>query len=351
MPTNPQLLTLATVVLAHAASAQRSSDVHGSLRTPAYDTTFITSYYDNFVITALMRTQGNEVELTGRNEKSISYSTNDVVQYGFGLDLRWFTIEAAFSVPYLSTPDATKGITSSNGIGFGLTGRKWWFRNFLSRSEGYHVLEPWAYDSLWQPEMNHPYRRDLEQTTYMASINHGFNGARYSHNAALWQLERQRRSAGSWTAGATLWISEMKADSTLIPFQLQSEFNDTTQFIRMQRFIIGVTGGYTHTFVFLRKAFLNLMLVPGITATQHNYAIPRLGDVSTEWVVGGYAEGRFSMGYNAEQWYVALSGSTYAASSSVGEQVDLGTTFSSVRLATGIRLRKPNIPMLRKVGL
>ena len=185
--------------------------------------------------------QGSSISVSRKDGAELEYSTNTPVQIGLALDYRWLAVEATFSVNGSGGLDPRAGPTSSTGLGFGYTGRSWWFRNFFRRNTGFHVSDPEMVDPDWEEGEDLPYRADISNTTYMASINHGFNWRRFSYSAAIWQLERQKRSAGSWTAGATFWYSRTECTGGLLPEYQRELYEATSDASLLRRWMGSIT--------------------------------------------------------------------------------------------------------------
>lgn len=319
-----------------------------STKGPDHDTAYVRSYRDDLVISPVMVHQGSSLTLARSTGEDLRYATNTPVQYGLALDYKWLGIEYTATIAGLGQPDGAKGPTETSGLGFGYTGRRWWFRNSFRWSKGYHLEDPGAVDPEWVQGSPHPHRDDMESLTYMASLNHGFNAERYSHTAALWQMERQQRSAGSWTAGGTFWYTRNAADGALAPPNTGITFNAPTSVGAVRRMIWCVTGGYTHTFAFWKHGFLNMMLVPGLGAQQQRLFDVDDGTVATGWDVATTLEFRMGAGYVGDRWYAALSVFSYQSAGSVEQEVILNNGFTSARFAAGYRIKgmRPLLPAL-----
>ena len=323
-----------------------------TLAGPNYDTAYITSYRDKFVVSLVNTLNSGSLSITQKNtNQSLDYATNLANNWGFGVDYKWFTFEYTTYIPGMSSSDPNKGVTDHFNLGFGITGRKWWFRNFVANYKGYYVSNPTAVDTAWVPTEPFPVRSDLGSVTYLASINRGFNYRRYSHNAFLWQLERQKKSQGSWVGGATFWYNRVYADSSLVPAFLTKEYADKANFNRVDRYIISVNGGYSYTLSIWKKGFISGLLVPGITMQRQTFKLTDGQKLDTDWGLGAMVEFRFGIGYNGDTWYTALTYGNYVAAGSLTPDVNLGSGSGVLRFAVGIRLKGLNNAFLKKFGL
>lgn len=334
-------------------SAQFWDFVHRTLNgdtsaAPAYDTAYIRSYRDDLVLSPVAAYQGNSIDLWRKDGGRLSFRTNTPVQVGLGLDYKWLGVEATFTLPGISGSNADHGTTKASGIGFGYTGRRWWFRNFWRYCQGFYAADPQLVDPDWQEGEPYPYRADLESRTYMASLNRGFNPRRYSYNAAIWQMERQKKSAGSWTMGATFWYWRAESSSSLIPPEELALYRAELGVRRVRRWLFSFTGGYAYTWVFGRHGFLNAMVVPGIGAQQQKLEGVNGAEAESGWALAGTLELRAGTGYVGDRWYASFTANSYQSTGEVAPEARLGSTFVNMRLALGWRFQhiKPVLPRL-----
>lgn len=316
---------------------------------PDHDTTYIVSYRDDLTPSFVATTQASRIALRRKDGGHLTYATNTPAQYGLCIDYKWISVEATFTVPGLSRFDESTSPTEAQGIGFGFTGRRWWFRNFFRNTKGFHITEPGLVDPGWQEGHPYPFREDIRNFTYMASLNRGFNARRYSHNAAIWQIERQKRSAGSFTAGATFWYGRTGWEGSLVPVELQQAFETpTVNANTVERWIVTVTAGYAHTFSLWEHGFINAMVVPGVGSQHQRVRVTQGVDVASGWDLAATAELRIGAGYVGDRWYAALTANTYRSTGGITADAEMATSFVSTRFAAGWRFKniKPLIPAL-----
>ena len=346
-------LVLPSLALALHGQAQFWDTVYRILngdtsKGPDHDTAFVVSYRNDLVLSPVMFHQQNTLSLQRRDGGDLTFSTNTPIQYGLALDYKWLGVEYTATIPGISTLDTARGTTESQGVGFGYTGRSWWFRNFIRSSKGYYALDPELLVPGWEQGNPYPVRSDLENVTYGATLNHGFNHRRYSQTAALWQMERQKRSAGSFTAGATFWYSRTRSSGRILPPNEQGEYLTPVPVAEVRRWTVSLTGGYAHTFAFWQHGFLNIMLVPGIGAQEQEVRGDDGSSLNSGWSVAGTGELRTGLGYVADTWYIGLTTFSFVSTGEVLEDVRLGTGYGNLRLAAGWRIKGagPFIPAL-----
>ncbi len=320
---------------------------------PIYDTNYIKSFRDYLVVTLVSSTNSNTVGVSDSLGELVDFSANLPTSFGIGVDYKWFTAEYTSSFGNLGDPK--KGETSSRSVSFGLTMRKIWFRNFYQRMQGYHMEDPTYINPEFNPQVdNYPYRPDIRTTIYYASINYGFNYKRYSHMASMWQLERQRKRAGSFTAGISYAYNSYGADSALIPTAFQDLFSSQDFVVGYFRNMIGLNVGYLYTLSFGNdgKFFISLALIPGLSY-QFERAYFDNGTSKSLNGIGVHAEIRSSLGYNGDKWYVTTSFAAYVIASSFEGRNPGSVGYGFGRFVVGYKIKMPETksPFLKKIGL
>lgn len=337
----------ATVLAQAQAGGKLRQLLNGdSLAPPDHDTAYISTYRSNLVISAVSNYAMADVDIEQNKGKDMGFSANNTARYGLGLDYKWLGVEATFNIPAWSSYDASLGKTTSRGFGLGYTGRRAWGRAFVNTTKGYYLNNPEAWTGTPDPVV----RPDLSSRTWLLSVNYALSGKRrFSQKAALTQMERQKKSAGTFVAGLSAWITDIGADSSLLRPALVDSLHLASGFSGLHRWLAGAIFGYAHTFVFWHKGYIHAALVPGLTFVKQEITTPA-GQLRGSGVAG-VTEMRLGAGFNGNRWYLALTTSYFYSTTPIAEQLNLGTNYGFVRLALGIRLGDPGIKALGAVGL
>jgi hypothetical protein len=349
------LVTIALSIFFFATKAQiKNIFVHDTSLGPSYDTSYIKSFRDNFVLTFVTSANSNIVGTSDSLGNDYDFATNLPTSFGLGFDYKWLTLELTSSFGNLGDPK--KGETEATSFSFGLTMRKLWFRNFFQHMRGYHLENPTIINPGFDPQTdNYPYRPDVTTTVYFASINYGFNYRRYSHMASLWQLERQRKSAGSFTAGLSYAYNTYSADSALVPRAFQERFENQQFVLGYIKNVVGINLGYLYTLALGNdgRFFISLALIPGLSYQHERAFYDNDLPAQTFNGAGVHAELRGSLGYNGDKWYVAASLAGYAIASAFEGQNPSSVGYGFGRLAIGYKFTLPETksPFLKKFGL
>jgi hypothetical protein len=324
------------------------------LKDPGYDTSYIKSFRDDLVVTLVSASAGNEISATDKSGKNITFSTNLPTSYGIGLDYKWLTFEYTSSFGRTGPPE--KGYTQMKSLGFGLTTRKFWFRNFYHNTQGYYLKNPEYFNPDFNPATDiYPFRNDVRSSVYYATLNYGFNHRRFSNMAAIWQLERQKKSAGTFTAGVSFSIADYKSDSALFPEQFENTFDETEAITDFEFKLYGINAGYLHTFSFgkNRECFVSLTLIPGLSYQIGTAHFEEKNQPLKKQTFGLHTEGRIVAGYNGDKWYSSITAISYVVSS-VFEGTNpfsQGYTFGRIAIGYKITMKETKSPFLKKLGL
>ncbi|MBK6752758.1 MAG: DUF4421 family protein [Flavobacteriales bacterium] len=318
---------------------------------PKYDTSYVKSYRNNVVVSLVTAYADASIDLSDTNGHELAYTTNNAERYGFGLNYKWLSAEFTFGVPLLDAPDPALGKTTSRGFGLGMTGRRIWARLGWSEHSGFYLEN--TREIVPGSDGTDPLivRRDLEDRHFVGTFDYAFNfKRRYSQNATLYQMERQKRSAGTLIAGASIWNTRIRADSSLVPFALLDTFPSEARFTELRRWIVGTNIGYTHTFSFWKKGFINAAVVPGFSVQF--LRLQSAEGVGTDHTTpGGSLAIRMGAGFNGDRWYTALTMNVLVHSGMASEAVQLSLMQAWARFAIGIRFPGPNWHRLERWGL
>lgn len=342
------LLIISLSVLFNTANSQQEE-------IPEYDTSYIESYRDYMVITLVSIWNSSSVYITDNNGKTIDFTTDRPWDFGFAFDYKWLTFEYSNNINrnYHKTANVN---TKARSFGFGLTGRKFWFRNFWKKYKGYYMANPYYNDEPFDPTVdNYPQRNDLSTSIYFANLNYGFNYKRYSNMASMWQLEKQKKSAGSFTAGLSYANIRYKADSTLVLKKWRDNFEDDALIKSYSLNLIGLNAGYLHTFaMFKRKRlFLSGALIPGLSYQWAKAKLENnLPEVNKE-MIGFQTNIRIVLGYNCNRWYTSLSGNLYVITNNISENSSISQDYTFIRFMVGYKFKVKNssVPFFSKIGL
>jgi hypothetical protein len=164
-------------------------------------------------------------------------------------------------------------------------------------------------------------------------------------------MERQKRSAGTWVAGASFWHTRLAADSSMVPSTDSVAFLPAAHVQGARRMVIGASIGYTHTFVFWHTGFIHASLLTGAASRDQLLQLDGRNERISSKGASSLTELKVGAGYNGDHWYTALTTAFYLNADDGKDEVSLGSLYGSVRFAVGMRFGRPNIRGMDKLGL
>lgn len=318
-----------------------------------FDSSYIRRFENRLVVRYISEYQYTELNYAPSNFGELAYMTNNPMNYGVGVDYKWLSLEYTTRVPF-DPPEREYGTTQLTGFGLGISTRKFWFKSFYQSNKGFYLDETdkWIPGYTESHNGNFYQRQDLQTQTYFAALTYGFNHRKFSNNAALYQLEQQTKSAGTFALGLAVAHNSHQADSNIIPRRSEKQF-EFNLLESSSLLSIGITGGYLHNFVWGdgKNWFCSLAILPGFLYQSGTVKLESENEKKfTSWS-GEYAEGRLSFGFNGEKWLTGLSARAFSMVGS-DEINPLQITYSYAQFFIGYRfsIRETRNPLLKKLG-
>lgn len=318
---------------------------------PTYDTTYIRQYRNKWCVTLIGSRRDFFVHITNpsSSKQTLTYSPKNHYGWGIGIDYKWFTLEFIKRINASPSPSRNYLWKNNFGIRLGLTRQKLWFNSFYQQYKGMNInFKGDSLNSINGADLPTA-RNDIFTYSLHFSLNYGFNHHRYSQMAALWQIDRQLKSAGTVIIGLSSLIYHIKADSTLVPTRLNRYFNRESLFVKSSTKKIGINIGYAHNFVIWKQFFIHLSFIPTLAYQYRRYDLVKEEDIIAKGISFS-TESRFITGYNGEKWYggFALSNYSFTENSPI-KGAGAVINYNFFRWFVGIRL-KPllKIPFLDK---
>lgn len=306
-----------------------------------YDTNFVKSYRDVLNITFVGINRNLDISVKNSNDvlRSINYSTKNGMSFGFGLDYKWLGIEFSTKLGFLNNKEPKKLNTEKFGLRVGLTGRKFWFNGTLQRYKGLHISNPTIFDSnYFTNNYFYPARPDIISLALFGSLYYSFNNKRYSNLAATFQLEKQKKSAGTFLTGISASLNNVSAEKSLVPDNLKPFYKNQILLNESSTKGICLNFGYAHNFIIKKHFFINLALIPGF-GIQSNSSKNELNEESFyRRKLGLMVDARFSIGYNGDLFYAGIlnTSNSFIGNEKRGGLLDFD--YSYYRFFVGIRL-------------
>lgn len=307
------------------------------------DTLYIRSFRRQPHLTFEFARKIQSVEIRSPLEEQlvIRYLPNSLFNFIGSFDYRWLSL----SLGLVKIPaDPANGVTSQFSLRASLNGKRVWNTNFLQVYNGFYLQNPDQIDpsgDLAKSDLR--IRPDIQSITLFSNLAYCFNPERFSYRAALWQLDRQEKSAGSFVLGASYRLNVLISDSSLglIPMAVKSHFEPARRVTSQRLSNLTVHGGYIHTFVFRKYWFITLYLLPGISSQGGAYlAEDGMERRFTSRMVFAN-EFRFIAGYNHDSWFTGISTHTLSFSGNRKTEIWVDHNYNWFRIFAGFRFGTP----------
>lgn len=311
-----------------------------------YDSNYVKTYYDKLCVTTYGEVGNYQLDLYNKenSDESLSYTSNAPISYGLGLDYKWLTLAYSYAFAQLDKGEVADNYTSVRSLGVGITMPRFWFRTFYQRLKGLDYNELDAENN----SIIYGRRDDINGNILLASFNYVFNHKKYSHNATLWQLDQQLKSAGTFTVGLATAIYSIYADSSLIPPPLKNSFVKEADIRNAitQNYVI--TGGYLHTFVIKKRGFIHLSFIPGFCLQKTTADLSSGQQAISRFQPEFYTESRLAVGYNGEKFYGGVNSVGYFFTNNAFDAI-IEHNYGVFRVFFGMRMPcKLKLPFTRK---
>ncbi len=304
-----------------------------------YDTNYVDSYYDHYLhATALSVLQNQDIAISNARDKvNVNFSPNTAFRFGFGLDYRYLSLEFSQTINAIDAPNPRKGNTQNFSLRLGVTGRRLLGSMLIQSYKGVYMSNPQEVYPNWSQPNTYPLRGDIISEVILGSLNYFFNHSKYSTMASLWQIDRQKKSAGSFTAGLTMSKARIKADSSFIPFATVVASNPYERLKEGNNYLFGINGGYGYNFILGKRFFVNGLIIPGI-----DFQITKSTNISnisseSQLKIGYHGDLRLIAGYNGERYYGGAHYSNYYMVNRVESDVDVNLFNGYFRIFFGRR--------------
>ena len=262
-----------------------------------HDTSYIKSYADRISIKILANNKFNSFSLWDPSLKSsISYRPDLGVNFGIGATYKWLALDLSTSLGF-----SERNISNSKYRDF--QGRILTSKHYLRFRYQYyfgykiHYLSGYDIDQLDEYET----RKDIRTLQFGMQYLYSFNYGKFSLKAPFAMNDRQKKSAGSFIAGAGFQMYTLDADSSLIPNESALLSSERHYFSELNMVSLTANFGYMYSFVIKGRFFITLGLIPGIGIKHGDY---RAGNrVPINSALALMAKTMNAIGYNGNRIY------------------------------------------------
>jgi hypothetical protein len=270
-----------------------------------YDTNYIKSYRDLVHIALVGVNKQTGVTFANVNSTyDLNFATNNPFGFGMSVDYKWVTFEYTKTFGGLELRTAKKGESDAFSFSFGLTGRRLRMDFFVRSTTGFYLKNIEDYDPDWfNHNTRYPHFDSLSNVTLALSVYYTFNHKKYSNTAALWQIDQQKKSAGSFVLG---FLTNLEGISTTQPLMLNDTLltnNVYPNFKEGASIKVGLSGGYMHTFVILKRFYIHGAIIQGFLYSRGVTDFYNQQETRIYNSMGISLYSRLTAGYNGNRFY------------------------------------------------
>lgn len=307
------------------------------------DTNYIESYYNDLIIRLYSGEKTHSLYLSDMNTPyRLKYLPNGYFNLGAGVNFRSFGLSLATKIPIFQNSINRHGETKRFGIQSYIYSSKFTVDLLTSFLKGYYLVNSPDHFSNYTKDKEYQ-RPDISSANIGVSINYIFNNEHFSYRAAFSDTERQKRSAGSLIAGGSVISYQTKADSSIVPREIGSNyFRKSRDISEFGVLAINANIGYAYSLIFLKHGICTLSYILG-AGVQDNTFDRELNEVISHWRFSMNHSIRVGVGYRFNRYYLRLGiirSTQYTNLKYNDLSIGNGTNFMQVSLGKRFTLRK-----------
>lgn len=282
---------------------------------PVDSTTVTDRYIDHsnqLLLKVMSVVKSNDLEIVNKNnEQSISLKPYGISSLGFGFNYKWLGLSIAFGLPATPEEEEIYGKTKRFDFQLNIYSKKFVIDVFSQQYSGYHVANPTELIPNWNDSI-FPKRESMETISMGIGGYYVFNYKKLSYKAAYVRNAVQKKSAGSFLLGGFYNLDYggfPRGDtSSFVPDYFPKEVQDSLPIDAYMSRSVGVSFGYTYTFVFFKRFFINLSLLPGVGSKS--LTVYKSGEEIKETSPAGRFNARVALGYENKHFLIGLTSNT-----------------------------------------
>jgi len=234
------------------------------------------------------------------SDNELNYKTNSKLGLGIGATYRSLTLNLAYGFSFLNK-DKGQGKTKGLDLQLHLYPNKWAIDLLGTFRKGYY-LDP--KDNSGLTLVNYYQRPDVKREIVGFSVFRVPNSNKFSYQAALTQIDWQKKSAGSLLFGGEIYYGNIKGDSALVPNKVSNIYSQAG-ITKVNFFSIGPGVGYAYTFVISKHFFIT---GSGIANLNVDYSTEeKASDKNNTVALTPDFVYKGAFGYNSATWSVSAN--------------------------------------------
>ncbi|TAE70162.1 MAG: DUF4421 domain-containing protein [Bacteroidetes bacterium] len=312
-----------------------------SLKNKTNDTTHVDSFYSNICLTGLLVGRTFDFTISHpylknvSNTPTVNYTTVLPANVGLAFDYKWLSLEYTVGLQTGINQEASW----QRSFRTGLTGKRIWAKVFWQEYRGFKNLALDTITTLPNTPQVSNLRNDIYAQMAYVSVMYAFNKKTYSHLASMFQVDRQRKSAGTWAAGISYVRNYIQADSALIQYNYEKK-DANLDIKRVGSGFVSLQGGYAHTFVIRAKWFFHFSLFPAISMQNNHIRFVNERFQRFTFVYGFNNEFQSSFGFNNDKFFAGIKIKSLMFIDNLDNDGFYSYNLTQFRFFVGLRLHK-----------
>lgn len=299
-----------------------------------YDTSRINDLTDKLNIYSGSISKFHSIELKNPDiNKKLKYEPNGNASILIGFNYKWLGLGFNFSPGFMNKDDETYGKSKRFDTQLNIYTKSFGIDAYLQYYKGFYLKNPDNFID-WQNDF-YPLRSDLESLSFGLSGYYFFNNKKFSYKAAFNRTQIQKKSAGSFILGTYVNANIVNSPGGFIPTELPDSllnYYDLDAFVTSS---IGISCGYTYTFVFLKNFFINASLVPGLGYRSITFQTNN-NNTKINGSITGSLNTRIALGYEGKHIYAGLTLVSFIDSYNY-ESISISSSTGNIRFFIGTR--------------
>jgi hypothetical protein len=222
------------------------------------DSTYIASYTNELSLRLTGITKLNYFQIRdGEADALVRYRPESKISAGIGVTYKWFSLDVTFRI---GLPN--EEVESTNAFDF--SGRVFGLKQYAGITYKYYFgYEIDKMDRMTGPLPDSISQRNDIRTSYInLEYMYAFNYGKFSFKAPFFYNEIQKKSAGSFVAGASFVNYLLDGDQSVLPEDARQDFNPKLAFHSLYLASLSLQFGYMYTIVIGGNFYITLGLIP-----------------------------------------------------------------------------------------
>ena len=310
------------------------------------DTAYIREYYNHhLVVRAYESTKFTNFKFIDGPNKLI-YKPNVHNNFGLGFNYKFLSLNFSVYDPSIGKNINTYGRTRQIDLQTHLYVHKFIIDLYGQFYRGYYLSNTGGSVNNYSDKVEK--RPDINSKDISLVFQYVFNDKRFSYNAAFYQNERQKKSAGSFLLGGGIYHTSVNADSSLTPANISfNNFFQNYHFNATGNTALGFNGGYAYTVV-IKKVFFITAIVSGGAGINSAFMSNNGGNERNQTFGAAFnLTERFAAGYNSDNYFAGVTYIRLITENNMAERdtwQEFNTGNFRFTFAKRFRLKKSLIP-------